>query len=187
MDKTNILNISDLVVDEKYSKNYVCLRCGKLFHHRGLLNRHLKTKNPCPIKHLNYTRDELIQDYYKLIKKNNKKIDEIVEDHEISSSCVCVYCGKKTKTQRGLKQHIYHYCNKINLLDEQYKKTVQSINDTINIYNDYTANYKIIYKLKECDKQKYVILANESKTIDKLQKILNQLKPNCNFTKNINT
>ena len=28
MDKTNILNISDLVVDEKYSKNYVYKRFG---------------------------------------------------------------------------------------------------------------------------------------------------------------
>jgi len=189
MDKNSILKISDLIVDDKCTKNYMCLRCGKMFNHRGLLNRHLKTKNPCPIKLVNYTREELIQDYYKLIKKHTKKLDdisEISEVFEIPVSCICVYCGKKTKTQRGLKQHIYNYCSKINLLEEQYKKTIQHINDTINIYNEYINTYNAVYKLKECDKQKYTALANESKVVDKMHKILHKLKPVCNFAKSMN-
>lgn len=168
-------------IDE--NKNYICLRCGKLFQHRGLLNRHLKNKNPCIIKYLTYTREELINDYYKLFKKHEKQIANIINVAEIACLYACTYCGKKTRTQKGLKQHLLNYCQKNKLIEEQYRLVVKNIYETIKSYKEYLTSYKSFYKLEPCSEEKYNKLVENKDTINKLDPIIKLLKRKCGYTK----
>lgn len=137
-------------MDEQYIYNlnyHLCLRCGKKFKHRGLLNRHLKNKNPCNINYVKVTREDLIDDYYKVYFKN---ID--IVKHKILKSSIntinagnkCEFCGKTTKTTRGLNQHIQKYCVKREKLEHRYGNVITSAKKLLSDYSNFVKGYKSV-------------------------------------------
>jgi DNA-directed RNA polymerase subunit RPC12/RpoP len=135
-----------------YNLNYhLCLRCGKKFKHRGLLNRHLNNKNPCTINYIKVSRQELVDDYYgnyfkninavksKILKSIVKKVEPINDD-----SYQCEYCGKTTKTSRGLSQHTQKYCLKNKKIEYRYDNVVKSSKKLLNDYMEFVKAYKSI-------------------------------------------
>lgn len=72
---------------------YECENCGKMFSHKGMLNRHLDKKNPCVFKNSNEKLDALIKKLEEIQNENNKKtntndellkkIDELITENEI--------------------------------------------------------------------------------------------------------
>jgi hypothetical protein len=122
---------------------HLCLRCGKKFKHRGLLNRHLKNKNPCIINYIKCSRLDLLEDYYTIFYNNINIIKNKILLTTVSKTdgFVCNYCGKSTKTVRGLGQHIQKYCLKNKKLEYRYDNVIKSMKETINNYTIFMKHY----------------------------------------------
>lgn len=154
---------------------HLCLRCGKQFKHRGLLNRHLKNKTPCDINYIKCSRSELIKDYYILFYNNLEIIkSKIIKTMKLSSinQFKCNYCNKVTKTTRGLEQHIQKYCLKNKKLEYRYDKV---INSAKNLLEDYAIFMKHYDNIKTGTNAVYhpsvvelVVRANIFKVLDKI-------------------
>lgn len=86
--------------------NYVCLRCGKTFYHKGTFLRHLNNIRICsPILSEKSLND--IKKFYKIDDENKYK---------------CPYCSNKFKTENILINHIKNTCDNANL---QIKKDLE--------------------------------------------------------------
>ena len=132
-----------------YSYNldhHLCLRCGSKFKHRGLLNRHLKNKNPCDVKYVKIKRQDLIDDYYTNFFKNldtvKKKIIKAIPKQIIDNSNQCPHCGKVTQTSRGLNQHIQKYCLKTKKIEYRYANVIASSKRLLEDYMAFIKTYK---------------------------------------------
>lgn len=128
---------------------HVCLRCGKTFQHRGLLNRHLKNKNPCEINYVSIKRELLINDYYKFFFKyhdivKDKILKNIAGKKKVHYDNECQYCGRTTKTVRGLNQHMQKYCSKNFKIETRYDNVMTSINKLLSDYLEFMKTYKNI-------------------------------------------
>lgn len=131
-----------------------CIRCGKLFMHRGALNRHLDNKKICEAKHYDYDRKYIKDNYSKLILYH-KNVFSTIEKPQKPKLFKCEVCGKSTTTERGLTQHINKYCEIIH----KFQNTFAELHDELS---------KIVDKY-----EKQIKLYNNSK--DKIDKIKDQL------------
>jgi transcription elongation factor Elf1 len=134
-----------------YLDFHLCLRCGNKFKHRGLLNRHLNNKHPCTINYVKVSRQDLINDYYgnyfkninivksRILKSIIKKVKPINND-----TYQCKFCGKTTKTSRGLSQHTQKYCIKNKKIEYKYDNVIKTSKKLLNDYMEFAKTYKSI-------------------------------------------
>ena len=111
--------------------NFICLRCGKSFHHKGTFVRHLNNIKVC----LPILSDKTIKDIkkYYLINDNISKIFR------------CPYCNQILKTDFFLINHIKNICDKSN---NQIKKDLE-INKLKNEINNLKIKNKILNKKRQ--------------------------------------
>lgn len=134
-----------------YSYNldtHLCLRCGTKFKHRGLLNRHLKNKNPCDVKYVKIKRKDLIDDYYTNFFANldivKNQIMKQPAPIPVDTSNQCKHCGKITKTNRGLQQHVQKYCQKNTKIEYRYNNVITSAKKLLEDYILFVKTHKEI-------------------------------------------
>jgi hypothetical protein len=175
-------------VEYIYNLNYhLCLRCGKEFKHRGLLNRHLKNKNPCNINYIKVSRDELINNYYKVYFKNidvvkNKILKSSIKSAKTSNQCN--FCGKTTKTSRGLNQHVQKYCTKNKKIEYRYENVINSARKLVSDYLVFIQTYKSIKNgTNSVNHPSVVNLVNKNGIIKSLNDVIIDSVPSSELSK----
>ena len=131
----------------------ICLRCGNKFTRIDNLKRHLKRKNPCPVKFLDVSCNDVIEHYDELIDGFTETGINTNDIFKISRTPVemiknkkyqCKDCYKEFKHQSGYSRHCNHHCKGRLVTDlDNYK-----LNDFGQENTDYLTDTTILNFLK---------------------------------------